>query len=69
MGVERMVTVRRRACPDVTQSETNRETAVTAAGGGNLGCGPQDLKEAEHNGDHHSTAAGPHESNVHQEKL
>lgn len=46
-----------------------RKTAVTAASGGNLGCGPQDLKEAEHTGDHHSTAAGPHESNVHQEKF
>ncbi|EDT6893040.1 nucleotidyltransferase [Salmonella enterica subsp. enterica] len=30
---------------------------------------PQDLKEAEHNGDHHSTAAGPGESDFHQEKF
>ncbi len=45
------------------------KTAVTAAGGGNLGGGPQDLKEAEHTGDHHSTAAGSHESDFYPEKL
>lgn len=33
------------------------------------GGGPQDLKETEHNGDHHSTTAGPRESDFHQEKF
>lgn len=33
------------------------------------GGGPQDLKETEHNGDHHSTTAGPCESDFHQEKF
>lgn len=45
------------------------KTAVTAAGGGNLGGRPQDLKEAEHNGDNNCTAAGAREPCIYQEKL
>ncbi len=45
------------------------KTAVTAAGGGNLGGRPQDLKEAEHNGDNNCTAAGARDPCIYQEKL
>lgn len=45
------------------------KTAVTAAGGGNLGDWPQDLKEAELNGDNNCTAAGAREPCIYQEKL
>ena len=34
-----------------------------------MGCWAPDLEEAEHNGDHHSTAAGARESSIHQEEF
>lgn len=34
-----------------------------------MGCGSQDLKETEHNGDRYCTATGSRESGFHPEKL
>lgn len=59
MGFQRVATIWWRTGVNARKSTPYRKTAVTAASGGNLGCGPQDLKEAEHNGDHHSTTADP----------
>ena len=57
-GVLALATVWWRAGINAGQYPPCGKTAVTAAGGGNLGCGPQDLKEAEHNRDNYCTAAG-----------
>ena len=45
------------------------ETALTAAGGRNLGSGPENFEDAGDNGYHHCAAAGARESDLHQEKL
>ena len=59
----------RRAGSDSGQSPPDGETAVTAAGGRNLGGGPENFEDAGDNGYHHCAAAGARESNLHPEKL
>lgn len=58
MSFQRVATVWWRAGINAGQYPPCGKTAVTAAGGGNLGGRQQDIKEAEHNGDNNCTAAG-----------
>ena len=58
-----------RAGPDPGQSPPDGETALTAAGGRNLGRGPENFEDAGDNGYHQRAAAGARESDLHPEKL